>query len=356
MFSKDKYLDKYKSLCGLATDSDTLSIYSLRKLVLFRTIGLCPAGRIVSAHDGVFLTATQICNESTYALVKRKSVFDRHVDLEEFVENARQLEVKSIDSSGLKCALGNKQRQELLHQLAELHKDDCRAFRQSLLKSHALDIRAIHLCRWDGSPRKSISEIRDAICLYPTRSHEMKVVLKYILVIAATALLGYGLLAVPQHSLKTPGLERRGSGHNLPPGARIKVMKGDGNCLFRALGDQIVGLSAEDHVFIRHEIVEYIRKKPDFFKNFLDEADGDIDTYLKHMAQDGKYGGDLELEAAAKIYNATIVVYHPDGHNFSYSPREPASSSDRMFHLLYSTIIVDQGHYDSITFLDSTGT
>jgi len=177
MFS-DKYFDKFKSLC--ASDSSTMQIQDLRRIILFRSNGLCPASLIASKSDGSYLSAKEMCNADTYAIVKRKSMFQFPQDMEMFVEKSRQTEIKLLSSGKVKCALGSGPL-SLLHDRMEIYKDDCKAFRKSLLESKDLNIVAIHLCRWDGSPRKSISEIRDAICLYPSSPQQMNAFLKFFL-------------------------------------------------------------------------------------------------------------------------------------------------------------------------------
>lgn len=81
-------------------------------------------------------------------------------------------------------------------ELAEKYKDDCKEFRRSLLDSHVLDVVAIHFCRWDGSPRKSIAEIRDAVCLYPSSPKKMIPLLKLFLKVALGAAVVGGVYTV----------------------------------------------------------------------------------------------------------------------------------------------------------------
>ncbi len=313
--------------CQLAhgPGGDTILASPLRESLLFSTTGMCRARRILSMEDGSFLPAKEICNESTYALVKQKSIFEL-IDWKTFRENARRLEHVALTK--LKRALEDNTRLQELNQLAETHKDDCKAFRKSLLESHVLGLRIIHVCRWDGTPRKSIAEIRDAICLYPANPLKFKGVVKYLLEKAARTVLG--------HKLYEP------LGYKLPPGAHIVRMKGDGNCLFHAIGDQI----NETHVVVRKKIVQYMKTHADMFAPYLEEEYETFDKYLKHMARPRTFGGDKELMAAANVYNATIVVHAPDGHVHSFAPDNAAPAMD--IHLVYSTMDVDEGHYDSV--------
>lgn len=176
MFS-NKYFNKFKSLCAMVNDdSSTMRVDELRRIIMYRSTGLCPGTMIVSKDDGSFLSVNQMCNEETYAFVKQKGLFEVQ-DIEVFALKARQRETKMIVKS--KCAIGNKR--QLLEELAEKYRDDCKAFRKSLF-DNKFNIVAIHVCRWDGSPRKSISEIRDAICLYPSSVSKMRSFAKGFLV------------------------------------------------------------------------------------------------------------------------------------------------------------------------------
>ena len=62
---------------------------------------------------------------------------------------------------------------------------------------------------------------------------------------------------------------------------------GDGNCLFRALSDQL-GLGEHRHQEIRTKIVEGILRDEEYFVNFIDEQEGDsVIGYCEEMKQDG---------------------------------------------------------------------
>ena len=67
---------------------------------------------------------------------------------------------------------------------------------------------------------------------------------------------------------------------------RIPIV-GDGNCLFRAIADQL-GLGEDAHRDIRQKVVETIRVDEVYFVNFIDtdEVDG-VEAYCDEMIQDG---------------------------------------------------------------------
>mmetsp|Transcript_23366 Transcript_23366/g.59917 ORF Transcript_23366/g.59917 Transcript_23366/m.59917 type:complete len:391 (-) Transcript_23366:303-1475(-) len=93
-------------------------------------------------------------------------------------------------------------------------------------------------------------------------------------------------------------------------GLGVKETVGDGNCLFRAIADQIYG-EDETHMELRARAVAYMRQRPDDFQPFIedDEAFGD---YLERMAQDGQWAGHLELQALSLLLRANINVHQAE--------------------------------------------
>ncbi|EGR33288.1 otu domain protein 5 [Ichthyophthirius multifiliis] len=86
---------------------------------------------------------------------------------------------------------------------------------------------------------------------------------------------------------------------------KIITVQGDGNCLFRAVSDQIYG-SENYHKEIRYYCIEYIKIERQFFENYIDI---DFDEYIFQKKQDGVWGDDIELQALSEIYNMPIEVY-----------------------------------------------
>ena len=90
---------------------------------------------------------------------------------------------------------------------------------------------------------------------------------------------------------------------------------GDGSCQFAALSHQIrkLGIHRSPKT-IRKEIVEYLERNPydrDGFPLLEHLADNEFATwtdYIEYMAQDGTYGDQLTLYAAANLYNVEIRI------------------------------------------------
>ena len=87
----------------------------------------------------------------------------------------------------------------------------------------------------------------------------------------------------------------------------IKEIDGDGNCLFRAVSDQVYGTD-EYYNIIRDKCMDYMEIQKKFFKLFIE---GDFDDYIQKKRKNGIWGDDieLELEALSEIYNRPIEIY-----------------------------------------------
>jgi hypothetical protein len=94
-------------------------------------------------------------------------------------------------------------------------------------------------------------------------------------------------------------------------------MSTDGNCLFRALSDQLYFDRGSRHDEVRAEVCDYMALHEDDFCVFLvlddeneqkedtnkgDNDAADFESYVKAMRNDGEWGGNLEIVAAARRY------------------------------------------------------
>lgn len=93
-------------------------------------------------------------------------------------------------------------------------------------------------------------------------------------------------------------------------GMKINYMESDGNCLFRAIADQIGG-DQSVHSNFRRKIMAYIEDNKDHFKLFLD-VDERMNDYLDRMKYGGEWGGHLELFAASQCLGIDIHVHQVD--------------------------------------------
>ena len=88
----------------------------------------------------------------------------------------------------------------------------------------------------------------------------------------------------------------------------IKQMGGDGNCMFRAVSDQIYG-NEDYHNIIREKCMDYLMIERDFFSQFVEGGDKEFENYVNMKRKSGVWGDDVELQAVSEIYNRPIEIY-----------------------------------------------
>ncbi|CAI9778321.1 unnamed protein product [Fraxinus pennsylvanica] len=104
-------------------------------------------------------------------------------------------------------------------------------------------------------------------------------------------------------------------------GLEVRKMLDDGNCLFRAVADQVYG-DSEQYDLVRQMCIDYMERERDHFSQFITEG---FTTYCKRKRRDKVYGNNVEIQALSEMYNRPIHIY-------SYST-EPINT----FHGSYNT-------------------
>ncbi|PNS18865.1 hypothetical protein CAC42_5404 [Sphaceloma murrayae] len=157
-------------------------------------------------------------------------------------------------------------------------------------------------------------------------------------------------------------------------------IRGDGNCLFNALSDQIYG-NQDRHHEIRSRVIEYMREHASYYKQFLDVHPGggvrrnpkrkttaaqssplnferpapeDVDRvfeqHLTTMARGGTWGDNMEIQAFSSAFNTDVKIYQRD---FAYMMAAADSRELRpVAHIAYHS----WEHYSSIRNLDGPHT
>ena len=92
-------------------------------------------------------------------------------------------------------------------------------------------------------------------------------------------------------------------------GLEIREMEGDGNCLFRAVADQVYRGEQDYHALVREYCMQYIELEREFFSQFIVGGDSMFETYLACKRELGVWGDDIELQALSEIYNRPIEIY-----------------------------------------------
>ncbi|GLJ06377.1 hypothetical protein SUGI_0037580 [Cryptomeria japonica] len=91
-------------------------------------------------------------------------------------------------------------------------------------------------------------------------------------------------------------------------GLKVVETEQDGNCMFRALADQLYG-DQEQHETCRRMVVNYMIRHPQQFTDFFEGGDEGFQEYCEEMADDGVWGDNLELQAASLLFHTNILLY-----------------------------------------------
>ena len=105
---------------------------------------------------------------------------------------------------------------------------------------------------------------------------------------------------------------------------REKVVRGDGNCQFRAIADQLFR-DQERHAECRVVVINQLRRRAEDYSPYVPE---DYDAYVEAMRKDGCWGDHITLQAAADAYGVRMCVISSYKDNFivEIQPREQRSS------------------------------
>ncbi|KAG5191127.1 hypothetical protein JKP88DRAFT_204997 [Tribonema minus] len=82
-------------------------------------------------------------------------------------------------------------------------------------------------------------------------------------------------------------------------------MEPDGNCLYRAVSDQIYG-NCDNHLYVRKACVDHMSAHRTRFGTFVA---GDFAAYLRRARQPGVWGDDLEIRALEEVFDRPVRIY-----------------------------------------------
>ena len=127
-------------------------------------------------------------------------------------------------------------------------------------------------------------------------------------------------------------------------GYRINPMERDGNCLFRAVSDQVY-CNSNLHAHVRKLCADYMEEEEKFFSEFEIEVIFSVDysTYIDNLRKDGTWGGEPEIIALSHIYKRSIEVYQD-----SEEPRILELSNDNGSNGPPIRLFYRKKHYGSI--------
>ncbi|NXY50471.1 OTUD3 protein, partial [Ceuthmochares aereus] len=123
-------------------------------------------------------------------------------------------------------------------------------------------------------------------------------------------------------------------------GLKLREVPGDGNCLFRALGDQLEGHS-RNHLRHRQETVDYMIKRREDFEPFV-EDDVPFEKHVTNLAKPGTFAGNDAIVAFARNNQLNVVIHQPNAPLWQI--RGTDKNNVRELHIAYRY----GEHYDSV--------
>ena len=87
---------------------------------------------------------------------------------------------------------------------------------------------------------------------------------------------------------------------------RIDHIKGDGNCLFRAISKELLGHEKFHHL-VRHFLVHFISANGKQFQEYLSE--GKIEAHLQRMRNLGQWGTSVEIFGLATLLKTKVYIF-----------------------------------------------
>lgn len=132
-------------------------------------------------------------------------------------------------------------------------------------------------------------------------------------------------------------------------GLTLKQIPGDGNCLFRALGDQLFG-NSNDHLIHRTQVVSYMRQHRDDFEPFV-EDDLSFDAHLSSLAENGTFAGNDSIVAFARKHCLTVVIHQLNKPLWQIHGGPGGSPGESEVHISYH----NGDHYNSVRRIGDPG-
>ncbi|XP_072305732.1 OTU domain-containing protein 3 [Eucyclogobius newberryi] len=123
-------------------------------------------------------------------------------------------------------------------------------------------------------------------------------------------------------------------------GLKLREVPGDGNCLFRALGDQLEGHS-RTHLRLRQETVDYMKSHRLDFEPFV-EDDVPFARHLSNLSQPGTFAGNDAIVAFARSEEVKVVIHQLNTPLWEINGTEKLPC--RELHIAYRY----GDHYDSV--------
>ena len=131
----------------------------------------------------------------------------------------------------------------------------------------------------------------------------------------------------------------------------LKDIKGDGNCMFRAVADQFEG-DEGNYKKYRELAVDELKEDEEFFSNFIPDS-MTFEKYLSLISKDGVWGGNIELQSLSKALGVNFVIHMSDRppmimSNEHFDPQYDEKGNLKYLHLAYHYGENIGEHYSSV--------
>ncbi|XP_017343149.1 OTU domain-containing protein 3 [Ictalurus punctatus] len=123
-------------------------------------------------------------------------------------------------------------------------------------------------------------------------------------------------------------------------GLKLREVPGDGNCLFRALADQLEGHS-RGHLRLRQETVQYMTSHRKDFEPFV-EDDVPFTKHVSDLAEPGTFAGNDAIVAFARSQQVKVVIHQLNAPLWEINGSEKPLCQE--LHIAYRY----GDHYDSV--------
>ncbi|XP_060600968.1 OTU domain-containing protein 3-like [Ruditapes philippinarum] len=125
-------------------------------------------------------------------------------------------------------------------------------------------------------------------------------------------------------------------------GLELRDIPGDGNCLFRALGDQYEG-HVRNHFRHRQDTVKYMSEHKNDFEPFLSD-DTTFERHISGLQKLGTYAGNDAIVAFARLHEVNVIIHQLNSPFLMIQGVNVSSPSTRQLHIAYH----NGDHYSSV--------
>lgn len=115
-------------------------------------------------------------------------------------------------------------------------------------------------------------------------------------------------------------------------GLAIRDVRRDGNCLFRAVSDQVYG-TEEHHAHVRKWTCDFMEQNEERFLPWFGDEDQSYGEYVEHMRTDGVWAGHIEIQAISLVFEVNIRIHQCS--KPSYTIHNHAEDDAPAIHMFY---------------------